>query len=890
MPANSTALAKVHDLFEQKYFPTVSMAQTRTAVFRPLPAQPTAWLRHTFPTYFQNSQGRAIPFAAHHEEFWAWVWALRAGVVAPSFIAVWSRGGGKSVSAELACAVMGYFGLRRYGLYICDTQSQADDHVQNVASMLELLGVERGVNKYGLSRGWRINRLRTAEGFTLDAIGMDVAMRGVRLDESRPDILVCHAKGTEVSVSRQWMKVEAHPTALSYQGDGLSIKLAGLPFAEIVTAEHRYWARKAVRPPRHRVSDRSWWGIENSGAGWYEAQTLTVRDYLGYPIDMEVKGFEPLLRYAPGGGPRNAQGQMTAPLNRFMEGIPAEFSDREWWWLFGLWWGDGHTEGRHVIGLSINAKQVDILDKVTGLLERWDIRYWIVPKSGCVQLFFTHTVFTQWLKQWRVGNSRKAPPLWVEHIDFCYQEELVKGYIAADGFVDTAHECVRVTSIHLPGLLSLRRILMRLGIASTIRHGKEAHLERFFSRETVSVAQKKYDLRFRQGAWKLGYPINDQKRYAPTHLPVFIEHGFVWSKIRTITAIADQEFIPITTTDHTYVTHYGLSHNCDDLDDQHDTPAIIAKKVSTLTRKILPAGSSSMTVLGVQNLPNADGIFAQLADGRAEFLLDRIVSGPYPALEGLPESGWWQREEAEDGTVQLRITAGHPTWAGQDIVACEALLTKIGIASFLVEAQHQTDRLQGALFQRSWFRVVHDWPRGARRVRFWDLAGTEVKPGNADPDWTAGALVAEYRGQYTLCDMKRDRTTPKGVEDLLSQTAALDGRDVEIWIEQEPGSSGKISVDHYQREVLKGYTVKAVRSTGSKVDRAKPASSAAEAGNFMLLAGPWNEDFLFEVERFPGVGKHDDQVDAISGAVTVLMPAYKPAPAVSPGVLRKGGA
>lgn len=315
--------------------------QARTGIFRPLPADPLAWLLVTFSTYFQNAQGQPVSLASHHEDFWRWVWSLRAGETALSFLAIWPRGGGKSASVELACACMGYYGLRRYGLYVSSNQSQADDHVSNVATMLEKLGIDRQLNKYGFSRGWRVNRLRTAEGFTLDAVGMDTAMRGVRLDEMRPDIL-----------------------------------------------------------------------------------------------------------------------------------------------------------------------------------------------------------------------------------------------------------CL------------------------------------------------------------------------------------------------------------------------DDLDEEHDSSATIAKKITTLTRKILPAGATSMTVLGAQNIPNTDGIFAQLADGRAAFLLDRFISGPHPALRDLPAEDWYRLVPSADGPTRVEILAGTPTWSGQGIAECEALIAKIGVSAFLVECQHQTQRLKGTMFQRHWFRIVQEAPKG----------------------------------------------------------------------------------------------------------------------------------------------------------------------------------
>ena len=177
-------------------------------------------------------------------------------------------------------------------------------------------------------------------------------------------------------------------------------------------------------------------------------------------------------------------------------------------------------------------------------------------------------------------------------------------------------------------------------------------------------------------------------------------------------------------------------------------------------------------------------------------------------------------------------------------------------------------RIAGKKFRREWFTIVQDYPRQAKRVRFWDLASTEPRPGT-DPDWTAGALVVEHGGRYTICDMKRLRGTPGKVEALIAQTAALDGPGVDIWIEQEPGASGVNTIDHYQRRILKGYTVRGYRNTGNKETRSNPVSSAAEAGNVDLLQGPWITDYLDEAEGFPG-GSHDDQVDAVSGGVAVL--------------------
>jgi predicted phage terminase large subunit-like protein len=172
----------------------------------------------------------------------------------------------------------------------------------------------------------------------------------------------------------------------------------------------------------------------------------------------------------------------------------------------------------------------------------------------------------------------------------------------------------------------------------------------------------------------------------------------------------------------------------------------------------------------------------------------------------------------------------------------------------------------GEYFHANWFKVVDAAPAlGPRRVRWWDLAATEAKPGT-DPDWTVGLKLAEWKGQYWVEDVRRVRRSPAGVEDLVRKTAEADGLECEIHMEQEPGSSGVNTIDHYSRDVLKGYAFSGHRATGSKVERVKPASAAAEQRRISLVRGAWNTALLEELEAFPSQGVHDDQVDALGAA------------------------
>src|SRR5262245_19348488 len=120
-----------------------------------------AWLTTLFRRYFTDATGWLIPFAPHHAEFWQWVWAIRRGERPRPFIGIWARGGGKSTDVELSCVMMGALKTRKYALYVSGTQEQSDDHVQNIATMLESPEVaryypqlaSRMVGKYGASRG-----------------------------------------------------------------------------------------------------------------------------------------------------------------------------------------------------------------------------------------------------------------------------------------------------------------------------------------------------------------------------------------------------------------------------------------------------------------------------------------------------------------------------------------------------------------------------------------------------------------------------------------------------------------------------------------------------------------------------------------------------------------
>lgn len=187
-------------------------------------------------------------------------------------------------------------------------------------------------------------------------------------------------------------------------------------------------------------------------------------------------------------------------------------------------------------------------------------------------------------------------------------------------------------------------------------------------------------------------------------------------------------------------------------------------------------------------------------------------------------------------------------------------------------------REAGNVFNRHWFNIVPDIgiPKAARHVRFWDLASTDpskrTSKNKRDPDYSVGFKLATYQGMYWIEDIIHVQKTPFDVEELAKKTAEEDGYGCIIRMEKEPGSSGDYTIDHFSRLVFPGFNFKGITSTGSKIDRARSASSAAQSGKILVSDKCRNINVFFdEADVFP-YGAHDDIIDGLSGAFNFFKP------------------
>lgn len=297
----------------------------------------------------------------------------------------------------------------------------------------------------------------------------------------------------------------------------------------------------------------------------------------------------------------------------------------------------------------------------------------------------------------------------------------------------------------------------------------------------------------------------------------------------------------------------------DDLDGKHDTPKATEKKIETLTHSILPAGTAKTAVLAIQNLIIPHGIFSKLSDGRADYLAKRTLSGPYPSLVGLQTE---VREDPETGRRTAVIVGGEPTWAGQGLVECQALMDLIGLRAFLQECQHEVHEREGALWKRRDIDHVDVAPE-LRRV----VVGVDPSGGGDE----IGIVVAGqgHDGRYYVL---HDRTQRGGLGALnwgrAAVTAYDDAEGDRIVAEKNFGGDmveSNIRVAAGERRV----PVEMVQASRGKAVRAEPVASLYEDGLVSHVG------VLVELEQemttwVPGDKWSPNRLDALVWAITEL--------------------
>jgi len=226
------------------------------------------------------------------------------------------------------------------------------------------------------------------------------------------------------------------------------------------------------------------------------------------------------------------------------------------------------------------------------------------------------------------------------------------------------------------------------------------------------------------------------------------------------------------------------------------------------------------------------------------------------------ESGYWI------GRDPLGRAPGAALWAEKyDLDALAAIRDNIGGYDWDALYQQRPRRLEGALIRAHEIPIVDQAPEGLRQARYWDLAVS----GRESADYIAGARVGRASdGRMYIIDVARFPGPWADARPRMVQVMRRDGAGVEQGIEIS-GQQGGYFQELQRDEALSGVPVRGVdpRHVGNKEVRANVWASRIEDGLVAMVRGPWNDAFVAEAVAFPR-GQHDDQVDAVSGAVQML--------------------
>ena len=142
----------------------------------------------------------------------------------------------------------------------------------------------------------------------------------------------------------------------------------------------------------------------------------------------------------------------------------------------------------------------------------------------------------------------------------------------------------------------------------------------------------------------------------------------------------------------------------------------------------------------------------------------------------------------------------------------EVLAEKMTVGDYTYSSQFLQSPVPrgGGMFKTDRIEIDVAPTKWKKRIRFWDKAGTQGGKGA----YTVGLLMGlDRKDRYWILDVLRGRWSSEVREATIKQTAQIDGVEVMVGIEQEPGSGGKESMENTVRN-LRGFIVRVDKPSG----------------------------------------------------------------------------
>lgn len=259
-------------------------------------------------------------------------------------------------------------------------------------------------------------------------------------------------------------------------------------------------------------------------------------------------------------------------------------NDKDFWWLIGLWLGDGWID-KYSIYFSFNSKETAHINKAKSIVQRlFNKNTYERIRNNCVELSFGNKKLSKFLNDYfgKYAYGKKINES-IKYAPHKLKKQLVLGYLDSDGCVIEKNNrySSSFVSINLELLESIQDILFSLNIVSNLsklRNKKESFIQekKVNQKETYQLRLGHFDvLKLRS----LFDEIDDlklskvninkyNKRPSPTSFECFIKDGFIYNKIKKITKSKYTGYVyNFDCKTHTFISYYITTHNCDTYDD-----------------------------------------------------------------------------------------------------------------------------------------------------------------------------------------------------------------------------------------------------------------------------------------------------------------------------------
>jgi predicted phage terminase large subunit-like protein len=217
----------------------------------------------------------------------------------------------------------------------------------------------------------------------------------------------------------------------------------------------------------------------------------------------------------------------------------------------------------------------------------------------------------------------------------------------------------------------------------------------------------------------------------------------------------------------------------------------------------------------------------------------------------------------DNGQVHLRRAGDvlHPEREPREVL--ESLRAQLGTETFAAQYQQQPVPPGGAMIKRDWARRYDQLPTSGLIIQSWDIGHKQGE----ENDYTVCTTWLICDNRYYLIDVLRGRFDFPTLRRKVAEQAKLH-KASQVLIE-DPGFGGAL----IQELKTADFSVIAVKPEYDKKIRMGIQAGKFENGQVLFpKEAPWLRDLEEELFAFPS-GRHDDQVDSISQALSYQPPS-----------------